>query len=127
MMLDEMDRLAAEKIMEWRYNPDIEAWIVNEENKSASYYVKRGCYTPTRTIFEAWKLWEKLADSGKFCCMDIRKPIHEGWEVAISRVGHDEDHPQQGKPFVLIGGGTSQDSAPLTITKACLMAYDIHV
>lgn len=78
-------------------------------------------------IAAAWEVWEKLREDGPgngdyFCCMDLRWPVAEGYEVALRRGNHDEDHA--GKAFVLV---SQVRTAPLAICLAALKARGITV
>jgi ABA sandwich protein len=85
-------------------------------------------FRPSRDIGDAWKVWERLRLDGPgsgdyFCCMEIRSPVSEGYEVCLRRGSHDDDH-SPGKPFVLI---SQVASAPLAICLAALKAKGIDI
>src|SRR4051812_38516923 len=85
--LDKIDRLVAEKVMGWEVVPA----VLNP--KAGDAYGEHGVrlrpvksWQPTRNIAQAFEVWEELAATGIYCCMNINNPIHEGWEVSLKRV-----------------------------------------
>lgn len=95
--LDKLDRLAAEKIMGWRLNGEIEtsSWV------GGPVELHVGLWWPTRNIAQAWQLISRLYH------LAIR--IHNttgGW---CAVVGFEMEVEQ---------------TAPLAIVKACLRAKE---
>jgi hypothetical protein len=77
-------------------------------------------WRPDTSVAQAIRCWEALQNRGRngdyFCCMDIRRPISEGWELVLRRGKHDEDHEN---PFVII---ERQESLPQGICLAIAAA-----
>lgn len=68
-------------------------------------------------IVSAWKVWEHLYTSREYCCMDIKHPYAEGWEVVLIRTY--EEH-EKSRPMV-----SNIETAPLAICLAVLKAKGI--
>lgn len=72
-------------------------------------------------ISAAWQVWEHLHASGKFCCMDIRAPISEGWEVVLRKLNLDEPDRHDAVEVMRIA------TAPLAISLCALKARGVEV
>lgn len=74
--LDELDRLAAEKVMGW--NIEDGAWVTILRTASqpmpSQFHYHWHEWTPTDDIAQAWLLWQRLYDSREYCCMTINMP-----------------------------------------------------
>lgn len=123
--LKDIDVLVAEKVMGWHKGPI--SWLDSAGEDTGwdhSVYGSEPDFRPSEDIAAAWQVWEKLRvdgapDGDYFCCMDIRSPVGEGYEIVLRRGRHDEDH---GKPFVLL---SLIKTAPLAICLAALKAHGI--
>lgn len=91
---------------------------VDDYERDLSGIAKWWC--PDLDVAQAIRCWENLQNKGPngdyFCCMDIRRPICEGWELVLRRGSDDKDHD---KAFVLI---SQQESLPRGICLAIAAA-----
>lgn len=115
MSLREIDRLVAERVMGWIYNARFDVFEPSNVAPHGSPRIVED-FRPSEHLAAAWEVWTKLRESGDYCCMDIRWPIAEGFEVVLRRLNDDHD-----KPFVLV---SQVESAPLAICLAALKAVD---
>lgn len=109
--LDELDRLAAEKIMGWTYTEtfnlagvEVGPGIIEKNNPAY-------CWQPTRNIAQAWELLEKFPAMQFF----MRNPgVSPRFECILYR------HPEENSVFI-----NEAETASLAIVKACLKAKGI--
>lgn len=97
MTLDELDRLAAEKVMGYAFDDKFHVWLTQD----GKYVTNDWC--PTRYIEQAWELLEKMGTKFRML-INYHEVNLPSYQVAIG--GHE----------------FSEKSAPLAITKACLKA-----
>lgn len=76
------------------------------------------------SIAAAWKVWERLRISGKWCCLDIKSDHHYCWTVSLTPSEVDPDQKKRfkikgHKPTIVVDG---EDSAPRAICLAALKA-----
>lgn len=74
-------------------------------------------------IAAAWLVWERLRESRVYCCMDVRAPYAEDWEVALTRLRLEPDDGSGHRPDVIVRAET----ASLAICLAILRAHGIEV
>ena len=101
MTLDELDRLAAEKVMGWYLV--FGGWFPEPDSRS-KLIMSIHYWQPTRNIAQAWECLEKF----KYVSI---KSYGENWRVWVD----DSENC-----FV-------EETAPLAITKACLKAKGVEV
>lgn len=115
MTNDELDRLAAEKIMGWKgiyLNEFGSAWILPSSSPGC-VFKEREDWQPTRNIAQAWDLLEK------FKHWSLCTGLHEDTQHTVfCGIGKDIGH---------ITWEAKAETAPLAIVKACLKAKGIEV
>ena len=115
--LEELDRLAAGKVM---------GWTIKVSTEGVKYWdpVWLGVshWQPTRNIAQAWECWQKILDSVEFCCCSISYPVGEGWEVSLTKMLSDEH-----KPVIIVGGQGRYENASEAIVRACLAAKGVEL
>jgi hypothetical protein len=67
-------------------------------------------------ITDAMALWEHFRNTGTYCCMTMRSPTHEGWEVEWTKDDHEV------KYFV-----TQVETLPLAICLIVLQTLGLTV
>ncbi len=64
---------------------------------SGSDYMSVETWRPDENVAQAIRCWEvvqrKAPNGDYFCCMDIRMPIGEGWEIVMRRAQSEHDKP----------------------------------
>lgn len=115
MTNDELDRLAAEKVMGWTY--------VKGEDGSETFGTEYGpigtdCWQPTRLIENAWQLLDMMQKDFYSSCQDILMTSGEyRWCWRLQRRGIA--HPSY--------FDTSAPTASEAIVRACLKAKGIEI
>lgn len=110
MTLDELDRLAAEKVMGWtfvRMHAQIDCWDDGTPNK-----IPRDCWQPTRNIAQAWECLEKHGTTAVINFI----PGHGASCVVFSKLNENIE------PISL-----QATTAPEAITRACLAARGVKI
>lgn len=116
--LDELDRLAAEKIMGWelRYQVWFRATCGNEIDIKRDFLMSHNQWQPTKNIAQAWQCLEKLRE--------------DGWFSSCTELTHDSGEPDWMWGLIHIKDGitrfTGRGPAPLAIVTACLKAKGIE-
>jgi hypothetical protein len=106
MTLDELDKLAAEKVMGWFLEGKI--W----ESKNGVNNILEHEWCPTRNIAQAWELLGKIKKSGIKINISKGSDYKSDWEVTMDDGSH----------FWTYEGG-----APIAITRACLAAIGVEI
>ena len=121
-ILEELDRLAAEKVMGWTYDEDEGEYSdgCHSDELNTSQHVE--WWRPTRDIAQAWECWQKIIEFGDFCCCSISYPAGEGWEVTLTKTLSDEH-----KPMIIVGGNGRYENAAEAIVRACLLARGVEI
>ena len=128
----ELDRLVAEKVMGWKlvnyetYMPaKTEADYADAANNDGWMWEgmagdgEAWQWKPSTDISAAWQVWEKLRQSGEWCCLDIGSDYDYCYRVTLIPSNFDEKYEGKHEPTVTIDG---EGSAPLAICKAALLA-----
>ena len=124
--LDTLDILAAEKVMGYVHQAGHYFIIPTRERIEKpvmeSPLPKVVEFRPTHNIAQAMECWQKILDSGEFCCCSISYPAGEGWEVSLTKV-LSEEH----KPVIVVGGQGRYENASEAIVRACLRAKGVEL
>jgi hypothetical protein len=115
----ELNALVAEKVMGWRFvrggagliffmDPE-SAHIIVEHHRSGTFSDERGdldnAPTYSTDIALAMTVWQKLRESGLWCCLDIRSDYSYCWVIKlIPAQNYPSDKNYKHKPKVLIDG-----------------------
>ena len=114
----ELDALVAEKIMGW--TPSLytdHTWEMVRPNSADGLLVYAVPEYSTE-IEHAWKVFEKLRESGDFCCLWIKSDYNYVYDVTWVYENND-DHAEQSI-------GYSVESAPLAICLTALKIYNVQ-
>lgn len=113
--LDELDRLAAEKVMGWDRLPFGE-WCPGNPKGRHVWPVNPMEWQPTRDIAQAWLLQEKIVSELKGASFEVALMMSGKWTCAFWQLGLDK--------LVAI---SNADTAPEAIVKAALRAKGIEM
>ena len=107
MTHDEKNRLAAEKVMGWKWCDDCELFV-----SDSAPFLEIESWNPCTSIADAWRLVEKMVRD-EFCVL-VTLLYHDGKLHADCSVNRDDSFNE-----------AQADTAPLAITMACLKAVGV--
>lgn len=105
--LDRLDKLAAEKVMGWIWDPAHDCYLDGLSIKATGAESDENHWQPTRNIAQAWECLEKLDEIG--------------WNVSFGYSGY--------KAVIMTDNWIeeSAETAPLAIVRACLKAKGVEI
>lgn len=109
MTLDDLDRLAAEKIMEWHIDDD--GFMCD---RNLQWYDKDG-WQPTRNISQAWECLDSL---GLVHIRLVRDGTEGVWRVGLAGIGEEDQ---------IYRACIEAQAAPEAIVRACLKAKGVEI
>jgi hypothetical protein len=119
--LDRLDRLAAVHVMGYKFDSELRVWLTSDDK----YVTNDWC--PTHYIEQAWELLEKLKGTS------ITPDEHSAPHKILSLCVNCYDDDPRGMVYCctisacgLYFEADHEDTAPLAIVKACLLAVGIN-
>jgi hypothetical protein len=120
MTLDELDRLAAEKVMGWSLQHGVWHDMAQPE---PTWKMVIDYWRPTRYIAQAWECLENLRASG-YCCINVEFKEGDGWCIWLRHLSSSHG---EGGFDVVMGDPCHPFTAPEAIVRACLKAKGVEI